>query len=596
MSEIQGAVYSVDVGVMRKILMRVAFGSVVLLLAVFYLLTQFRGLAHAEAMDYAQLARQMAIGEGFTTKFIRPVALAQLRERNADKAGIKEPIGTGAGLNRALEMDFQKIPDTVNAPLYPFVLSLWMKLYWPGLMHPDKFENQGQLKEYGVDRWVAIFGILCTLVTAFLIYSWAKRMFDIRVAYISVAVFFLSDLVWGFSISGLSTSFLMMLFAGFCWCLHEGILAQEEERKNAMWICILGSAAIMGLMLLTRLTMAWVMVSYMLVVGYMFRREKILWPLACVVVLLFLFPWLIRNYQVTGSITGANAYVVGVNSADYPGSSIHRTYVSLPPTTIWTNAAKLFRDGVKYYATHFFVLAGGAIAVLFFVVGLMHPFKRVRAQALRWWLAGAVILLAMGSSLAAPSPGMIDEFNQLAVLFPGMIIFGGAFFFVLLDRITNYLPLVRYTIISLYLMGNAGALVMTLLPPGELPYRYPPYFPPILQFISQWYDKKEVIVSDIPWATAWYTQRTTIWLPSKVDDFYRINDFAHPIVGILFTPQTTNLGYLDIEKGEFKDWKNMIRRESFPQGFPLQMASPLPPNKDEYMIISDRVRWDVESR
>jgi hypothetical protein len=351
----------------------------------------------------------------------------------------------------------------------------------------------------------------------------------------------------------------------------------------------------MGLMLLTRLTMVWVMVSYMLVVGYMFRKEKVMWPLACLVVLLFLVPWLIRNYDLTGNIMGTNAYVVGVNSSDYPGSSVYRTYVSLPPTTIWNNAAKFFRDGVRYYSTHFFVLTGGSIAVLFFIVGLMHPFKRIRAQALRWWLAGAVILLAMGGSLAKPSPEMVDEFNQLAVLFPAMVIFGGAFFFVLLDRITNYLPLVRYTIISAYIIANAGAFIMTLLPPREPLYRYPPYFPPILQYMSQWFDEKEVIASDIPWATAWYTQRTSIWLPHKLDDFYRINDFVQPIVSMIFTPQTSNLGFLDIEKGEFMEWKMMIRREGLPQGFPLQHPSRLPPNRDEYMIIADRVRWDVQN-
>jgi hypothetical protein len=49
-------------------MLRVAgFSTVVLGLAIIHLFVQFRGLANATAMDQAQIARQLAMGNGFST-------------------------------------------------------------------------------------------------------------------------------------------------------------------------------------------------------------------------------------------------------------------------------------------------------------------------------------------------------------------------------------------------------------------------------------------------------------------------------------------------------------------------------------------------
>ena len=41
---------------------------------------------------------------------------------------------------------------------------------------------------------------------------------------------------------------------------------------------------------------------------------------------------------------------------------------------------------------------------------------------------------------------------------------------------------------------------------------YPPYFPPEIQQIAGWMKPDELMMSDVPWAVAWYGDRQCVWL------------------------------------------------------------------------------------
>ncbi|MHC1768369.1 MAG: hypothetical protein AB9869_29530 [Verrucomicrobiia bacterium] len=58
-----------------------------LVFAVVYDVRQFKNFGTVEAMDQAQLARNVANGEGYTTDFIRPLSVYLLQKQQA---------GTGA--------------------------------------------------------------------------------------------------------------------------------------------------------------------------------------------------------------------------------------------------------------------------------------------------------------------------------------------------------------------------------------------------------------------------------------------------------------------------------------------------------------------
>ena len=53
----------------------VALGCVAAVFLWGYAATQFNGLRHPEAMDQAQVACNLTRGDGFTTRFIRPLSI-----------------------------------------------------------------------------------------------------------------------------------------------------------------------------------------------------------------------------------------------------------------------------------------------------------------------------------------------------------------------------------------------------------------------------------------------------------------------------------------------------------------------------------------
>ena len=47
---------------------------------------------------------------------------------------------------------------------------------------------------------------------------------------------------------------------------------------------------------------------------------------------------------------------------------------------------------------------------------------------------------------------------------------------------------------------------------------YPPYYPPNIQKIADWMKPDELMMSDVPWAVAWYGNRPSVWLTLNTQD------------------------------------------------------------------------------
>src|SRR3712207_380404 len=99
---IQRTVHALEAGGAAVWIRRGLALVVVLGLALFYLIHEFRGLATSQAMDQAQIARNLANGEGFKTDFIRPLGIGMLQRAHKD-------VTTRIWY------------DTYNAPLPPLV-------------------------------------------------------------------------------------------------------------------------------------------------------------------------------------------------------------------------------------------------------------------------------------------------------------------------------------------------------------------------------------------------------------------------------------------------------------------------------------------
>src|SRR3954465_10967323 len=105
---IQRTVHAIEAGGAAIWIRRGLAAVVVIGLAIFYLIHEFRGLATSQAMDQAQIGRNIANGEGFRTDFVRPLAIGMLQRAHKNVA--------------------QRIwSDTYNAPLPPIVNAIALR-------------------------------------------------------------------------------------------------------------------------------------------------------------------------------------------------------------------------------------------------------------------------------------------------------------------------------------------------------------------------------------------------------------------------------------------------------------------------------------
>src|SRR5271154_6894858 len=80
MNFIQTTLQAVEVGKGQILARIIPLLTVLIFVGGMYDLVLYHGLNDAQSMDNAQLARQIFRGQGFTTEFLRPYAVAQLRD------------------------------------------------------------------------------------------------------------------------------------------------------------------------------------------------------------------------------------------------------------------------------------------------------------------------------------------------------------------------------------------------------------------------------------------------------------------------------------------------------------------------------------
>jgi hypothetical protein len=138
---------------------------------------------------------------------------------------------------------------------------------------------------------------------------------------------------------------------------------------------------------------------------------------------------------------------------------------------------------------------------------------------------------------------------------------------------------------------------MGFLPPRPVPIAYPPYYPPHLQEASQFLESSELLLTDMPWATAWYGDRQSVWTP--LDDrqsFFRIHDEHKKVSALLLTPLTTDAAFRrEILQGRDHAWSRfaveVMLRTNVAPGFPLRQAWSY--GAPDHLLLSDRPRWQA---
>jgi len=592
---LQEAIHKLEVGPGLRYL-RIGLALLALgLLLVGYNWRSFRNMAGAEAMDAAQVGRNLAEGKGYTTLFVRPLSVHLVKKRAEAKGG-----GVDGDAAQLKGMH----PDLANPPVYPCLLAGLMKVlpfHWPIEGTKPFWTKDGQFWRYQPDFLIALFNegvFFCVIALTFLL---ARRLFDDGVAWLSGILLLCCEQLWRFSTSGLSTMVLMLIFMGLIWC----VVFIEREAREPKWgqgrlFLLTGAAAVLlALGTLTRYSFGWLLLPllvFFILFGGPRRAAHCL--LAVAVFLILMGPWVYRVYNLSGTPFGTASFAALEGTGIFPE---HRLERSLKPdfTVVYLTPFiyKLIANARQILVSDLPRLGGTWLTPLF-LAGLLLGFREVARRRLRYFvvicLAALVVVQAMGRTQLSEDTPELNSENLLVLLVPLVMIYGISLFYLLLDQMSLLWKGLRYGVVVLFGVIMCLPMFFTFLPPKPVPVVYPPYNPPLIQRTAGWMKENELLMSDMPWAVAWYGRRQCMWLTLNAqDEFFAVNDLLKPIRGLYLSPQTMDSRFLSqwIRAGEHS-WgsfilESMMRRE-IPPAFPLRKSPGFLP---EHLFLSDMDRW-----
>ncbi len=594
---------------------------ITLALLVAYNWRAFRNFGTQEAMDAAQVGRNLAEGRGFTTQFVRPFSIHLIKSHNQ---------GRIASLDTNTLSDLAQLktahPDLANPPLYPLFLAATMKVlpydfevnltkpFWseanPNLrrMTPDELAKAPPrvFARYQPDFLISLINQLLLIALAVQTFFLARRLFDKSVAWFSFVLIIGCEYLWRFSNTGLSTMFLMNLFLALIWLL---VWMESEEREPVwshraqLWLA-LGIGLVLAAGTLTRYSFGWLAIPVLVYLGiFCVLRRWVIVTLVLVVFIGLLSPWVWRNLTESGTPFGTAGYALVDGTFTLTENRLAR---SLQPdfsgVTLFALLNKLSANAREILQNQMPKLGGSWVTALF-LTGLLLSFRSLALRRLRYFLLATllvfVVVQALGKTqLSVDSPEFNTE-NLLVLVVPLVFIYGAGLFFQLLDQMNLKIREFRYLVIGVVGIIACLPMIFIFLTPKTRPWQYPPYYPPAIQELSGYMKPSELIMSDIPWAVAWYGDRQCVWLTANADaDYFAISDFLKPIKALYLTPLTTDSRILSewVRPG-LKSWPTFILEFLFnkraPEKFPLRVAREgyFP----EQLFLCDWERWKSDS-
>jgi hypothetical protein len=298
--------------------------------------------------------------------------------------------------------------------------------------------------------------------------------------------------------------------------------------------------------------------------------------------LVVLTPWLGRNYAVSGNLFGTASYDVMQGTTTYPEHVLARSLTpdfSLPITKAL--AHKFFGNARHELEVELPRFAGSWISA-FFLVSLLIPFRYTAVTRLRYFLllsfAVFFIVQVLGRTQFSEDSPEINSENLFVLLVPIATVYGVSVFFLLLDQLEFLTREIRFAALGLFGAVVCLPMIFAFLPPKTTPWAFPPYHPPSMQAAARWTKSDELVMSDLPWATAWYGQSQCVWLPPKLQpDFFTINDYYKPIQALYLTHRTLDGHFNSIfQGGAGNDWLKLaldtvLRRVQGQSGPPPSM-------------------------
>lgn len=556
----------------------------VIAMTVFHLYVDHRGISTPLGMDRAQISREMARGNGMVTNNLRPLLVGE-RARFSQAEG--------------KDMDLGAFPDTYHAPLSLWIDSQVLRL---GSDNWELEESHIMSSPYAPDRMLIGLSMAFLLASVAVAYLLVSRIFDAKIGAVVALVMVMCDLLWDFSRSGLPQMQMLFFFLVAGFAMFRAVENQAHGEPVVRWVVL--AAAMFGLLAMTHWITTWIFLGAVVYAVAAFRPRAMFALVMVGVFAAVIAPALIRNYQVTGHVGGDARWVVseGLVSASGGASpmrqmSVERGNLNGLPTRALVTSIEQLKNLTGYMGAMF-------AAPLFFLT-LLHRFKRPEIAGFRWALLLMWLFALFGMTLFGLS-GDVMSSNQMHILFaPLMVGYGVAMLAVLWNRMNfrDQGVLTKYGYMFIVVCLSALPILSNVVQTmkgyawGENRPNYP-YVPWAFTEVSNWIDKDEVLVSDMPEGVAWYGDQLTIGLPSSSSDFFSLEEVVQTsgrdIAGIHISPVSSNQPLISGIDYGYHDWAHLVAgpqigrlREKVPGRIDLSKF----PYKVPNVIMRDSYVW-----
>jgi len=590
---IQHWIYVIEEGAGRVWIRRLVIFLLAVVVTGLFHLDGAKNFMAAEAMDQAQLARNIAEGRGYTTQCLRPVTIRLLTEQY-QKSGQNHLLVTRG-----------PHPDIVNAPAYPAALAALFKVLPSKIVRGVESSPKSRPP---AEIAIGLLNFAGFLLVALALHRLGRLWFTDGAGLLAALVFAGSKLNWEFVFSGLPTHWLALMLIGAAGLALsiEGRLREPKPDGVGLRAALLG--ALVGIAFLTSYSAGVLLAPFALCL-WMWAGPGRRWTTVLPMFAVFLVlagPWVARTWSRSGLPLGAATLAPLAGTASFPGDRLERSqspdFANEQFKESWiklvSNAEEILRNEVPRL--------GGNWFSAFLLVGLMLPLGDVRLNRFRWLLLSILVVLILAqalfwSHLEKLSPGINSE-NLLAWFAPVAFLYAAVAFRRALDQFKFPFPLAKSVTQVVAIVLCSSPLLLSLLPPRMPVMSSPPYYLPAIRQLCGYLPEGSFLMTDMPWATAWYGRVDSVQVTLRTgqepkEDFFRIHDFQRPFNAMLLTPLTCDVPWRaellaspDAVWGRFyMDF--MLRRENIPSGFPLKYAFGDGFPYAGYLFLADRPYW-----
>ena len=461
----------------------------------------FDGLWDREAIDQAQVAAAVAGGQGFITRFVRPLNVELVPEGRT------------------------KVTELNHAPIYPYVLAAAFRL--------RSVSDQ-------VVAWTSLAFLLATLVATCVL---GRILFDWRTGLLAASALGVSAPILRAGMVGQQWTLAALWFALLMIAVALHHKAASDGRAMAGAVCAAVAAVCAALLYMTHHILVFLAIpvaAYFAVTGSWRKLHAAIFVVAMVVLIA---PWSYRNALYTGfPVLGVNAWDLMAHSDAYPADTLYRStdegncelskVLLFPVERFSAFAHKLISGSSEMLSATVGVLGLGILA--FLLVSVLYRFKNPSANAVRGLIYGVMPVAIVCFALYSVGT------NAVIIFAPVAAVFSSAYLLLLLDARKLH-AFFRRVLVGCFVLLMANQTIAPLMwraaaEPNEgrnaVAHSY-------FSMISS-RGARIAVYTDAPWIAAWRWRAWAAWLPTSDVDFLALTAMGFPLRVIILTPESEN--------------------------------------------------------